>query len=131
MTVWILAVLALWFAQVFYAASFKTVLADDPAAAMQDHVRGKDQPVTLSVHGARAQRAKQNLAESLPAFLALALLLEHQGVQDGLGVQGAVVFLVSRVLFVPAYHVAVPGLRSLMWTGGAVGLGMMVAASLG
>ena len=125
MTPWILAGLGLWLAQTFYAASFKTVLAADPDDAIQDHFRGKDQSVALSVHGARAQRAQQNLLESMLVFLPLALLLEFKGITEGLAMQGAIVFLAGRMLYVPAYHLALPGLRTLTWTVAVAGLGMM------
>lgn len=130
MTVWIVAGCALWFAQVFFAASFKTVLAADPATALQDHVRGKDAAPEPSILGGRAARAQANLAESLPVFFVLGVLLEIQGAPT-LGVQGAIVFLAGRALFVPAYLSALPGLRTLMWTVGATGLLMMAAALLG
>ena len=131
MTPWILAVLGLWFAQVFFAASFRTVLAPEPSAATADHMRGKDRPVVVSLQGARAERAKQNLLESLPVFLGLALLLEMQGQADGLATQGAMVFFVGRLLYAPAYHMAIFGLRTAMWTVGLLGLGMMTVALLG
>lgn len=130
MTPYILAVLGLWLAQTFFAASFKTVLASDASGAVQDHMRGKDQTVELSVHGARAHRAQQNLLESLVLFLPLALLLEIQGETTGLALQGAAVFTIARFVYAPAYHLAVFGLRTLTWTVGFLGLGMMVVALL-
>ena len=131
MTLWILAGLALWFAQVFYAASFKTVLAEGATAAVQDHMRGKDQAVAVTIHGGRAQRGVQNLQESMLAFLPLALLLHMEGYTEGLGVQGAILFLVARVMYVPAYHMAVFGVRTAAWFAGFAGLCMMAAALLG
>lgn len=128
MTPWILAVLGLWLGQVFLAASFKTMLAPDPQAATADHLRGKDAAPEPSKVGGRAQRAKDNLQESLPIFLAVALLLEFQGDAGLLAQAGAATFLVARVLYVPAYLSAVFGLRSAVWTVGLVGLGIMVAA---
>jgi len=129
-TPYILAALGLWLVQTFYAASFKTVLAADPGGAVQDHMRGKDRPVTLSVHGARAARAQQNLLESMLVFLPLALLHEAAGEPAALATQGALVFVIARVLYVPAYQIAVFGLRTLTWTVGLVGLGMMAAPLL-
>lgn len=130
MTPYILAALALWLFQTFLAASFKTVFTDDAPAAMMDHMRGKDKPAHLSVHGARAQRAHQNLLESLVVFLPLALLLEIQGDSDGLGAQGALAFVAARAAYIPAYHLAVFGLRSTAWTIGLLGLCAMAYAAL-
>jgi uncharacterized MAPEG superfamily protein len=129
MTPWILAVLGLWLAQVFFAAGFRTVLADDAVGATMDHMRAKDDAPELSKMGGRAVRAQTNLSESLPIFLALALLLEIKGA-PGLAVTGAITFLVGRVLYVPAYMVGVFGLRTAMWAIGLVGLGMMAWAAL-
>ncbi|MEN0066667.1 MAG: MAPEG family protein [Myxococcota bacterium] len=130
MTIYIIAALALWLAQTFYAASYKTVFAPDAMSAVQDHMKGKDDAVALSLHGARAQRAHQNLLESMLVFLPLALLLEMRGDVPALGTQGALLFLVGRALYVPAYHFAFYGLRTTVWTVSLVGLCMMVYALL-
>lgn len=128
MVIWILAVLVMYMVQVFAAAVFKTALAKDRVAATADHMRGKDNAPEPSVMGKRAQRALDNLKETLPVFLAVALLLQIQGTTGSLAVSGAVVFLVARALYMPAYMVAIPGLRSAVWAVGWVGIGMMVWA---
>jgi uncharacterized MAPEG superfamily protein len=130
MTPWILAVLGLWVAQTFVAAGFRTVLAPNPQEATWDHMKGKDRPPEPSLLGGRAARAQQNMAEALPVFLGLALLLEVQGTTSSLAWQGAAVFLIARVLYVPAYMAGILGVRSTVWGIGLVGLGMMVAAVL-
>lgn len=130
MTIYILAALGIWLTQTFLAASFKTVFAAEPTAAVQDHMRGKDRAVELSIQGGRAQRAQQNLLESLVVFLPLALLLEAQGKTSGLATQGALMFVVGRILYVPAYHFAIFGVRTAMWTVAGLGLAMMAYAAL-
>ena len=130
MTPWILGALGLWLLQTFYAASFRTFLADDMAPAVSDHLRGKDAEVGVSVQGRRAERAQRNLLESLVVFVPLALLLEVRGISDGLAAQGAILFLAARVMYVPAYHLAIFGLRSTVWFAGFAGLGMMASALL-
>lgn len=130
MTPWILAVLALWLAQIFFAASFKTVLSDDANAAAMDHMRAKDNAPELSVMGGRATRAQSNMMESLVIFLALALLAEIKGAPDQ-AVTGAMIFFIGRALYVPAYMVGIFGVRTLMWSIGFVGLGMMAWAVIG
>ena len=77
--------------------------------------------------GGRALRAQRNMAEAMPVFLALALLLEMKGA-PGLAVPGAITFLAGRALYVPAYLAGVYGLRTTAWTVGLVGLGMMAYA---
>ncbi len=128
MVIWILAVLALYMVQVFVPTMFRTVLAPDAVAATTDHMRGKDNAPKLTVMGGRAQRALDNLKETLPVFLGVALLLQIQGTTDGLAQTGAMVFLIARVLYMPAYIVAIFGLRTATWTVGWVGIGMMVFA---
>ena len=77
---------------------------------------------------ARAKRAQGHFAESLPVFLGLALLhVALGGETPSLATQGAAVFFAARALYIPAYLVAVPMVRSLVWSGGLVGLGMMAA----
>jgi uncharacterized MAPEG superfamily protein len=43
---------------------------------------------------------------------------------------GAQIYLICRVVYVPLYAFGVPVLRSLVWIGSAVGLGMIVWAIL-
>ena len=126
MTLPLLAALMLWFGQVFFASSFRTYLAPNPKETLQDHMRGKDEIPEPSMLGKRAARAQNNYLESLVVFLPLALLHEIQGTTHGLAVQGAWLFVVARAVYVPAYLVAVFGLRTTVWTAAFVGLGMMV-----
>ena len=78
--------------------------------------------------GARAERALINVHEALPVFVVIGLLLVVRGVNDGLGIQGAWIFLISRILYVPAYLGGVFGIRSAIWVVSWVGLVMMVIA---
>ncbi|MBX2797473.1 MAG: MAPEG family protein [Myxococcales bacterium] len=131
MTTWILAVLALWVAQTFLPTTMRLVQAPDMSNSTMDHLKGKDNAPELSIMGGRANRALDNLQQALPVFLTLALLLEIRGVTDSLAIQGAMVFFVARVLYVPAYMVGILGVRSTVWFASWVGLGMMIAALLG
>ena len=85
----------------------------------------RDRPPALSPTAARLERAKNNMLEALPLFLGLALpALVIQG-EHGPATQGALIFLVARVLYVPAYVSGLPVLRSLIWLAGMTGLGFM------
>ncbi len=83
----------------------------------------------LSPLAGRAHRALVNLQEAMPVFLTLALLHEIHGASGGAVPEaartGALIFLVARALYVPAYLSGVPGVRSVIWMGSWVGLGMM------
>ena len=64
--------------------------------------------------------------EALPVFLALALLNLIVGTAGPLAVNGAIVFLVARILYLPAYLSGIVAVRTLLWTVGWVGLVMML-----
>ncbi|MDB4077204.1 MAPEG family protein [Porticoccaceae bacterium] len=62
----------------------------------------------------RVDRAKINLQESLPAFLALCLLSMQMGVDN---LQLATIWLGLRVVYVPLYMSGGSHMRSLVWMG--------------
>ena len=78
-----------------------------------------------SLVAARLNRAKNNMLEALPLFLGLAMLGLVKGGDTGQSVNGATVFLVARVLYVPIYAAGIPVLRSLVWLAGMGGVLMM------
>ena len=123
---WILAVLVLFFVQTLlpYSSRYLENMGRI-REVIHTSVRGRDNLPELSVYGARADRALNNMKEALPVFLPLALLLQMQPAVPELGVLGAKLFFGFRVLYVPAYISAVPGLRSTLWGASLVGIGMM------
>lgn len=76
----------------------------------------------------RADRALNNFKETYPAFVALALSLAIANHTSGLGLNGAWVWLVCRIVYIPLYLAGIPFVRSLVWAGSIVGLLMMLAA---
>tara|TARA_B110001454_G_C12505968_1_gene344742 strand:+ start:160 stop:537 length:378 start_codon:yes stop_codon:yes gene_type:complete len=89
--------------------------------------RDDPMPNELSIMGGRASRASANLQESLPAFLALALLsmvLEVETAVTGL----ACWWLAFRVAHLIAYIAGVALVRTLLWVGSIVSLVMMALA---
>ncbi|WP_082666309.1 MAPEG family protein [Aureimonas sp. AU4] len=77
------------------------------------------------VHAGRAQRALDNFKETFPVFLALALALVTTDRDGGLGSVGAWIWLLARIAYVPLYLAGIPYIRSLVWLGSIVGLGLM------
>jgi uncharacterized MAPEG superfamily protein len=69
----------------------------------------------MSVAAGRLDRAKNNMLESLPIFLTLALLALAKGGDTSETANAASIFLIARVVYVPAYVSGVPILRSLVW----------------
>ena len=89
--------------------------------------RDEPMPNELSIMGGRASRASINLQESLPAFLALALLSMQLGVEAA--VTGlACWWLAFRVAHLIAYIAGIALVRTLLWVGSIVLLIMMALA---
>lgn len=75
----------------------------------------------------RFVRAHRNLLEILPQFAA-ALFIVHAAETNGaLANWGAWIFLTARCLYVPAYAFGPPGLRSVFWQGGQIGILIILA----
>jgi uncharacterized MAPEG superfamily protein len=72
----------------------------------------RDDAKDPTVIQARIIRAADNLKESLPAFLALALLSMIQQVEL---TQVAMIWLGLRVAYVPCYVIGINPVRSIVW----------------
>ena len=79
-----------------------------------------------NVMAGRFKRALENLLETYPAFVALALALVVTGKSGGIAATGAWVWLAARVVYVPLYAFGVPAVRTLVWCVSIVGLVMML-----
>ena len=79
-----------------------------------------------NVMAGRLKRALENLLETYPAFVALALALAVTGHTGGIAATGAWVWLIARVVYVPLYAFGVPAVRTLAWVVSVVGLLMML-----
>lgn len=125
----ILGVLALFVVQTLLPATFRYLLAGPGTGARLKIALGsRDAQPPLSTLGARAERALINLHEALPVFVTIGILLAIHGVNHGLAIQGAWIFLISRILYLPAYLAGIFGFRSAMWVVSWVGLTMMIIA---
>ena len=56
----------------------------------------------------------------------VALLLLITGKADGIALTGALIFVIARAAYLPAYIIGTPWVRPTFWTIGVIGLGMMV-----
>ena len=74
----------------------------------------------------RAERAYRNMAESLLPFACLVLIAQSSGNTGEISAIGATVFFFSRLVYAVLYPAGVKVFRSLAWTGGIVGMGMIV-----
>lgn len=124
----LLLTLALYVAQTFTPPMFMS-RAHGPLALR--HAGGpRDTPLEPSKNAGRAARALINMNEALFVFIPLALACLHYGLDSGLAWWGALTFLLARVVYVPAYILAIGPVRSIVWTVGHAGLAMMAAALL-
>lgn len=79
---------------------------------------------------ARLQRAQRNLFETLPLFLAAVIIAHITGNEGSLTLIGAWLYVVARVLYIPAYGFGIPYIRSLIWGTSLAGLIMIILALL-
>ena len=70
----------------------------------------------LTGAAARADRAHANLKENFPAFVAAILILIYSGHSSTGTAVASAVFVVARILYIPAYIGGIPPLRTLMWS---------------
>jgi uncharacterized MAPEG superfamily protein len=87
----------------------------------------RDEPREATGLAGRFVRAHRNLLEILPQFVA-ALFLVHAAHAAGLlSVVGAWLFVIARLVYVPAYAFAPPGVRPLCWVAAWLGILLIVA----
>ena len=119
LTTIILLVLALYVVQIFLQETSRF------GFDVWGIVGNRDKLPEMSVVAGRLDRAKNNMLEALPIFLALALLALVKGGDTSEVAHAASIFLVARIVYVPAYVSGVPMLRSLVWLVGVASLVMM------
>lgn len=119
LTTVILLVLALYMVQLFLQETSRF------GFDLWGIVSNRDNLPEMSVVVGRLDRAKNNLLEALPIFLTLALLALVKGGDTSKVAHAASIFLISRVVYVPAYVSGVLILRSLVWLVGVASLVMM------
>lgn len=80
-----------------------------------------------SVISGRLKRSLDNMLETYPAFIALALALAVTGKTGELGAIGAVTWILARLVYAGLYVGGVPVLRTIVWFVSIGGLVLMVA----
>lgn len=79
----------------------------------------------------RLQRAQRNLYETLPLFLAAVIIAHIAGREGMLTLIGAWLYVVARVVYIPAYGYGIPYIRSYIWMASMAGLILIILALLG
>ena len=82
----------------------------------------RDEPFQVTGISGRIVRAHRNLLEIFPQFAASLFVVHAADVNGQWAVWGAWLFFVSRCCYVPAYAFGPPGLRSIFWQGGQIGI---------
>lgn len=85
-------------------------------------------PKQLGKVASRIERAYKNFLETF-AFFAAAVLLAHAlGKSTHNSVLGAQIYIWARLLYVPAYVIAIPFTRTLCWAASIAGIVMVMSA---
>lgn len=74
----------------------------------------------------RADRTASNTKENYILFLGLASVAMVSAAPSPLILQGAQLFLLARLVFVPVYYAGITYVRTLVWLAGVIGLIMML-----
>ena len=85
----------------------------------------REEPLDTNALAHRADRTASNTKENFVLFLGLASVAMASAASSPLILQGAQLFLVARLVFVPVYYVGIIYVRTLVWLAGVVGLIMM------
>ena len=109
---------------VFLQLTLPTMLAAATGSATANYLAGpRDEPMeNMAASVARAKRAGNNLLETLPVFLTLAVLSIIMEVQTA---ELAAIWLGLRVAYVFAYLMGIYYIRTLIWFGSIFCLIMM------
>jgi uncharacterized MAPEG superfamily protein len=87
----------------------------------------RDQPREVTGVSGRIVRAHRNLLEIFRQFLAALFLVHAAHAAGSLATVGAWVFVIARLLYVPAYAFAPMGVRPICWLAAQTGIFMIVA----
>jgi uncharacterized MAPEG superfamily protein len=79
----------------------------------------------------RLDRASNNFLETFPFFAVAVLMLSFLHKETAQTAIGAQLYFWSRLLYVPAYALGIPYLRTLIWAGSVTGLLFVLRALFG
>ena len=87
----------------------------------------RDEPREVTGVSGRFVRAHRNLLEIFPQFLAALFLVHAVHAAGSWSTFGAWLFVIARLLYVPAYAFAPAGVRPICWLAAQAGIFMIVA----
>lgn len=89
-------------------------------------VGSRDIPMEPGNLAARAKRAAENFQETAIAFLAIALVIILADLSNKVTSVGCIIYIVGRIIYLPAYLAGIPWFRSLIWNASTAGLAAMI-----
>jgi len=123
-----LVVIALGLVQVILQAmEYRRVHGVAYANTAQDAPSAKPDSVLLG----RLTRALRNLHETLPFFLGVVIILAIMQHSTDVTRGAAIVFALSRIVYLPLYAAGIPYLRGLVWTISFIALITLVVSAIG
>lgn len=84
----------------------------------------------LDAMAGRLDRSFKNFLETFPLFAAAVLVGIVTGKHGALSATGAQMYLWARLIYIPAYLIAIPFLRTLIWAVSLAGIVMVLLAAL-
>ncbi|MCF6327738.1 MAG: MAPEG family protein [Devosiaceae bacterium] len=124
MLIWLLAGMGVFLLNVYLPAALFF-----PAMGLKIHAGSRDELPEPSKMVRRARRTLANFQENFTIFLALGILaMVVENADMSLAVLGAQIFVFARVAFIICYMISIPFTRSIAFTVGFIGMGMMAYA---
>ena len=87
----------------------------------------RDEPREVTGLSGRFVRAHRNLLEIFPQFVAALFLVHAAHAAGSMSTIGAWLFVIARLLYVPAYAFGPVGARPICWPAAQVGIFVIVA----
>lgn len=88
----------------------------------------REAPSSPGAFAGRAERTARNTLENFVLFAAIALVAHASQPGNAQVLQGALIFVWARIVYVPVYYLGLRFVRTAVWLVSIIGLGMMVAA---
>ncbi len=90
----------------------------------------RDEPIRLLGQAGRIQRAMNNHFEGLILFTIACVVISLSGQSTAFTAACAWVYLIARILYVPAYVLGLTPWRSVIWMAGFIATVLMLLAGL-
>jgi uncharacterized MAPEG superfamily protein len=117
----------LLFVYIFTATRFKT---QQYGRKWNVSARDQELPEPNPLAG-RTMRAQENFLETFPIAIVALLGVVIAGRTNAMTALGGWIWLGARIVYLPLYAAGIPVIRTIVWTIGMIGLGMVIWPLLG